>query len=141
MPEATCDFPFDGETEAFRVRGRIFALYFGAQAKPVEVNLKCDPQLARDLRISYPEVRPGWHMNHEHWNTVVFDGKLGDERLEWLVRHSWERVVAGLPRTARLELQKNDEKKATKKKTATRGPVARSGAGRGGRRRPPAAAG
>lgn len=104
MPEATSDFPFDGETEAFRVRGRIFALYFGAQRRPVEVNLKCDPQLARDLRASYPEVQPGWHMNHEHWNTVVFDGKLGDERLEWLVRHSWERVVAGLPRWMRMEL-------------------------------------
>ncbi len=101
LPEATSDFPFDDATEAFRVRGRIFALHFGAQTRLVEVNLKCDPGLAADLRAAYPDIRPGWHMNHEHWNTVVFDGAVPDAKLEWLVRHSYERVVAGLPRAAR----------------------------------------
>jgi predicted DNA-binding protein (MmcQ/YjbR family) len=104
LPEATRDFPFDEETEAFRVRGKIFALHFGAQASPIEVNLKCDPQLAADLRATYPDIRPGWHMNHEHWNTVVLDGDIPDAKLEWLVRHSYEMVVAGLPRAARIAL-------------------------------------
>ena len=104
LPEATSDFPFDDATEAFRIRGRIFALHFGAQARPVEVNLKCDPGLAADLRAAYPDIRPGWHMNHEHWNTVVFDGAVPDAKLEWLVRHSYERVVAGLPRAAREDM-------------------------------------
>ena len=63
LPGATSDFPFDDYTEAFRVRGKIFALHFGSQPKPVEVNLKCDPDLAADLRGSYPDIRPGWHMN------------------------------------------------------------------------------
>jgi predicted DNA-binding protein (MmcQ/YjbR family) len=101
LPGATSDFPFDGETEAFRVRGRIFALHFGAQARPIEVNLKCDPDLASDLRAAWPEIKPGWHMSHRHWNTVVFDGAIPAAKLEWLIRHSWERVVAGLPRSAR----------------------------------------
>jgi predicted DNA-binding protein (MmcQ/YjbR family) len=104
LPEATSDFPFDDATEAFRVRGKIFALHFGAQARPIEVNLKCDPDLAADLRAAYPDILPGWHMNHQHWNTVVFDGRLPDAKLEWLVRHSYERVVAGLARSAREEL-------------------------------------
>ena len=104
LPEATSDFPFDGATEAFRVRGRIFALHFDAGAGPVEVNLKCEPDLAADLRLSYTDIRPGWHMNHRHWNTVVFDGAIPDSKLEWLIRHSYERVVAGLPRAEREEL-------------------------------------
>jgi predicted DNA-binding protein (MmcQ/YjbR family) len=101
LPGATSDFPFDTETEAFRVRGKIFALHFGGQAKPMEVNLKCDPDLAADLRAAWPDIRPGWHMNHQHWNTVVFDGAIPDAKLEWLIRHSWERVAAGLSRAAR----------------------------------------
>jgi len=104
LPEATSDFPFDDCTEAFRIRGKIFALHFGSQAKPIEVNLKCDPDLAADLRSAYPDIRPGWHMNHRHWNTVVFDGSIPNGKLEWLIRHSWECVVAGLPLTARKEL-------------------------------------
>jgi predicted DNA-binding protein (MmcQ/YjbR family) len=105
LPEATNDFPFDEATEAFRVHGKIFALYFGAQARPIEVNLKCDPDLAADLRAAYPDIKAGWHMNHRHWNTVTFDASVPDAQLEWLIRHSYERVVDGLPRSARKELQ------------------------------------
>jgi predicted DNA-binding protein (MmcQ/YjbR family) len=101
LPDATRDFPFDEATEAFRVRGKIFALYFGAQAKPVEVNLKCDPDLAADLRSVHPDILPGWHMNHQHWNTVRIDGALPDSKIEWLVRHSYDCVVAGLPKAVR----------------------------------------
>jgi predicted DNA-binding protein (MmcQ/YjbR family) len=97
LPGATSDFPFDEETEAFRVRGKIFALYFGAQKRPIEVNLKCDPDLAADLRAAYPDIRPGWHMSHRHWNTVRIDGGLPDDKILWLVRHSYDRVLEKLP--------------------------------------------
>jgi len=104
LPEAAVDMPFDDVTEAFRVRGKIFALHLAAQAKSVEVNLKCDPDLAADLRAAYPDIKPGWHMSHRHWNTVAFDGGVPDAKLEWLVRHSWEMVVSGLSSAARKEL-------------------------------------
>ena len=101
LPWATSDFPFDEATEVFRVRGRIYALHFGGQARPIEVNLKCDPALAADLRAASPDIAPGWHMNHRHWNTVRIDGELPDAKVEWLVRHSYDCVVAKLPRGAR----------------------------------------
>ncbi len=106
LPGATSDFPFDEATEAFRVRGRIFALYFGGQKRPVEVNLKCDPELAADLRSAYPDIVPGWHMSHRHWNTVRVDGELPAAKIEWLVRHSYDCVIAGLPRSVREGLAK-----------------------------------
>jgi len=101
LPLATSDFPFDEATEAFRVHGRIFALHFGGQARPIEVNLKCDPDLAADLRAAYPDISPGWHMNHLHWNTVRIDGELPDAKVEWLIRHSYDCIVARLPKSAR----------------------------------------
>jgi predicted DNA-binding protein (MmcQ/YjbR family) len=106
LPSATSDFPFDEVTEAFRVGGKIFALHFGAQKRPVEVNLKCDPGLAADLRSAYPDIKPGWHMNHRHWNTVRLDGDVPDAKLAWLVRHSYDCVAAGLPRAAGRKLSK-----------------------------------
>jgi predicted DNA-binding protein (MmcQ/YjbR family) len=104
LPEATSDFPFDEATEAFRVRGKIFALHFGGQKRPIEVNLKCDPDLAADLRSTYPDIAPGWHMSHRHWNTVRIDGELPGPKIEWLIRHSYDCVVDGLPRAARDSL-------------------------------------
>jgi predicted DNA-binding protein (MmcQ/YjbR family) len=106
LPGATMDFPFDEVTEAFRVRGKIFALFFGGQAEPLEVNLKCDPDLAADLRSAYPDILPGWHMSHRHWNTVRIDGDIPTPKIEWLVRHSYDRVVAGFPRAARKALSR-----------------------------------
>jgi predicted DNA-binding protein (MmcQ/YjbR family) len=116
LPEATSDFPFDEVTEAFRVRGKMFALHFAGQRRPIEVNLKCDPDLAADLRAAYPDIAPGWHMSHRHWNTVRIDGALPDAKVEWLIRHSYDCVVAGLPRAARTSLQKKAEKAAAPKK-------------------------
>jgi predicted DNA-binding protein (MmcQ/YjbR family) len=98
LPQSTSDFPFDERTEVFRIQGKIFALSARGQAGPVKVNLKCDPDLAVDLRASYPEVVPGWHMNHRHWNTVTVDGAIPDDKLLWMIRHSYDCVVAGLPK-------------------------------------------
>ena len=116
LPEATSDFPFDEATEAFRVRGKIFALHFGGQRRPIEVNLKCDPGLAADLRSACPDIAPGWHMNHQHWNTVKIDGELPDAKIDWLIKHSYDCVVAGLPRAVRAELQRKPGDKKAKKK-------------------------
>jgi predicted DNA-binding protein (MmcQ/YjbR family) len=116
QPGATSDFPFDEVTEAFRVHGRIFALLFGGASSPIEVNLKCDPVLAVDLRASHPDIVPGWHMNHEHWNTVRVDGELPDEKIAWLVAHSHGCVVSGLPRALREGLASSGEARAAKRR-------------------------
>ena len=106
LPSATWDFPFDDETVVFRVGNRIFALC-GIRARPLTVNLKCEPGLARDLRASYPVIVPGWHMNKEHWNTVNLEAGLDDGFIEGLIRHSYDRVREGFPKAARLALGPN----------------------------------
>ena len=103
LPSSTWDTPFDEETVVFRVGGKIFALV-GQHTRPLKVNLKGEPALNRDLRSSYPEIVPGWHMNKEHWNTVNLEGGLDPVFVEGLIRHSYDRVRSALPRSARANL-------------------------------------
>ncbi|MFE5395583.1 MmcQ/YjbR family DNA-binding protein [Streptomyces sp. NPDC056568] len=100
------DFPFDAETSVFKVRGKMFALS-SLDARPLTVNLKCDPDDALRLRADHPGlVVPGWHMNKRHWNTVTADGGLPDRLVRELVEDSYDLVVAGLPRAERLRLDR-----------------------------------
>lgn len=100
------DFPFGPETSVFRVCGKLFALT-ALDARPLTVNLKCDPDDAVRLRDEYPGlIIPGWHMNKRHWNTVTADAGLPDRLVRELVEDSYDLVVAGLPRTERLKLDR-----------------------------------
>ena len=84
LPGAGEDFPFDETTLAFKVKDKIFALT--DLEPPLSVNLKCDPELAIELREHYPAVVPGYHMNKKHWNTVNIDGSVNDDLLkEWIL--------------------------------------------------------
>jgi predicted DNA-binding protein (MmcQ/YjbR family) len=100
------DFPFGPDTSVFKVGGRLFALS-ALDARPLTVNLKCDPDDAVRLRDEYEGlVVPGYHMNKRHWNTVTADGALPDALVRELVEDSYDLVVAGLPRAERLRLDR-----------------------------------
>ncbi len=91
------DFPFDEETLTFKVLGKIFAIT-GLENEEFRVNLKCDPEWAVELRESYEDIIPGWHMNKKHWNTVYFERGLEDGILQQLIDHSYDLVVNKLPK-------------------------------------------
>ena len=97
-------FPFDEVTLVFKVMGKMFALT-GLDNEEFTVNLKCEPDWAEELREQYPEVRPGWHMNKHHWNTVHFEGSLDDALLLRLVDHSYDLIVASLPKKLQRQLE------------------------------------
>lgn len=102
-PAAAEEFPFGPDTAVFKVGGKMFALC-GMTDEPPTVSLKCDPELAVHLRATYAAVRPGWHLNKRHWNTVSLDGSLPDRELEEMIDESHSLVVAGLPATERRRL-------------------------------------
>ena len=100
-------FPFDEETLVFKVMGKIFAIT--SLDKPATVNLKCEPERAIELREAHPEdIQPGWHMNKKHWNTVSLTGYLPEALIRELIDHSYERVVMGLKKAERQELEQMD---------------------------------
>jgi predicted DNA-binding protein (MmcQ/YjbR family) len=102
-PGSAEDYPFGDEVAVFKVAGRMFALVT-LGPPPGSVSLKCDPGRAAALRDRYAAITPGYHLNKRHWNTVALDGSVPDEELLDLIDHSYELVVAGLPRAQRDEL-------------------------------------
>jgi predicted DNA-binding protein (MmcQ/YjbR family) len=87
----------------FKVHGKVFALA-PLDSKPLSVSLKCEPELAEQLRASHAAVAPGYHLNKRHWNTVTIDGSLGDGFIADLIEDSYDLVVAQLPKRVRAEL-------------------------------------
>jgi len=65
--------------------------------------LKCEPELAEQLREAHPEVVPGYHLNKRHWNTVKVDGLPAGMVLD-MIEDSYDLVVAALPGAAREKL-------------------------------------
>ncbi len=90
------DFPFGEDTLVFKVKGKIFAIT-GLNDDGFKVNLKCDPERAIELRDHYDEIKPGYHMNKKHWNTIEFESRLSAKLLKELIDHSYELVVSSLP--------------------------------------------
>ena len=93
------DTPFGPDVLVFRVAGKIFAL--APIDAFVSVNLKCDPEKAIDLRERYDGIKPGYHMNKQHWNTVEVTGTVPHKLILELVDHSYELIRASLPKKLR----------------------------------------
>jgi predicted DNA-binding protein (MmcQ/YjbR family) len=103
-PGAVEDFPFSPGTSVFKVGGKIFAIS-ALESEPLTVSVKCEPELAGQLRHTYPAIRPGYHLNKRHWNTITLDGTLPDQLVRDLVEDSYDLVVSALPKLARQELR------------------------------------
>ena len=102
-PGAIEDFPFGPEHSVFKVAGKMFALS-ALERTPLEVSVKCEPELAVGLRLGHPAIRPGYHLNKRHWNTLTLDGSLPDQLVRDLVEDSYDLVVSALPKRIRRQL-------------------------------------
>ena len=95
--------PFGPDVSVFKVGGKIFAIT-RLEADPLGVSLKCEPDLAQQLRVTYPAITPGYHLNKRHWNTVVLDGSLPRQMVLDMIEDSYDLVVESLPRAKRAQL-------------------------------------
>lgn len=101
----TEELPFGPEVLVFKVMKKMFAIV-AWEKDPLEISLKCEPNHALALRAMFPAVKPGYHLNKEHWNTVTLDGSLPDEEILLMIDHSYEQVVKGLKKADREKLGK-----------------------------------
>ena len=113
---ATEGTPFGPDVLVFKVGGKMFALA-ALDEVPATVNLKCDPDLALDLRDRYEQIKPGYHMNKKHWNTVEIEGGIPAVELRRMVDHSYELVIRSLPKAARSNQRRDRAASATKEKS------------------------
>jgi predicted DNA-binding protein (MmcQ/YjbR family) len=93
MPNAWLDYPFGEGVAVYKVDDKMFAL-ISEDKEPVNLSLKCDPELSKVLREKYETVMPGYHLNKKHWNTVILSGQLPWEEVQALVRHSYDLVAS-----------------------------------------------
>ncbi len=99
----TEELPFGPGALVYKVVGKMFALV-AEDARPLTISLKCEPGQALLLRDVYPAVRPGYHMNKTHWNTVTLDGSIPEAEVWGMIDDSYDLVVAGLSRAQRAVL-------------------------------------
>ena len=96
-------YPFDKTTLVFKVMNKMFVLFTEDEIQ-LRINLKCDPAEAQILRGMHKSIIPGYHMNKEHWNTVILDGSLPNELIYKLIDDSYDLVVKGLKKSDREKL-------------------------------------
>jgi predicted DNA-binding protein (MmcQ/YjbR family) len=95
--------PFGPDVDVLKVGGKIFAI-LSPESSPEAISLKCDPDLAVELRLRYDAVIPGYHLNKRLWNTVHLDATIPRDEILGMVTHSYEQVVARLPKSVRRGL-------------------------------------
>jgi predicted DNA-binding protein (MmcQ/YjbR family) len=98
--------PFGPDTLVYKVCGKMFALT-SPDTFPPRVNLKCDPERALELRDEYDAIKPGYHMNKKHWNTVTLDGSVPSKLVEEMVDQSLKLVVQSLKKADRERILAN----------------------------------
>ena len=99
----TESFPFDNVSLVMKVMDKMFALIDLEGAN--SISLKCDPERAIALRDEYEAIVPAWHFNKKHWNTIFIHPSVSKKLLCELIRHSYDLVVAKLPRKLRHEME------------------------------------
>jgi len=90
LEDVTESFPFGPETIVFKTNNKMFLLLPLDEVDFLKINVKCNPELALELRANYPDtVLPGYHMNKKHWNTIVIDGLLSWMSIKEMIEHSY----------------------------------------------------
>ncbi len=91
MPEVEECFPFDAQTLVCKTMGKMFLLC-GLDKTPLQINLKCQPEIAEMLREQFDDILPGYHMNKKHWNTVILTSGLTQKMIQQMIQHSYDLV-------------------------------------------------
>lgn len=102
----TEDMPFGPDVLCFRIGGKIFG-FIPLNEDPARINLKCDPERVDELRSEYACIRPGYHMNKRHWNTVLLEGDATWELIKELTIHSYDLVYQSLSKKVKSQLTGN----------------------------------
>lgn len=98
------DYPFGPDPMVIKVCSKIFGI-ISMKSEQLSLSLKCDPFLAVSLRQEHTAITAGYHLNKEHWNTVILNGTVSDKDLRWLIDHSYDLVHKSLTKAEKQHLQ------------------------------------
>lgn len=97
------DYPFGPDPLVMKVGPKMFALISGEEEQAA-VSLKCDPETAYLLRQQYAAVKPGYHLNKQHWNSVALDGSIPDDEVRAMIDESYALVARKLTKAEKERL-------------------------------------
>lgn len=100
FPHTSEGLPFDETSLVFKVHGKMFGI-LSLDEQPPRINLKNDPDTNIELRESYDWIIPGYHMNKQHWNTVIVEEYASWELVQELIKTSYDLVWQKLPKKLR----------------------------------------
>ena len=94
--------PFGDTVLVFKVMGKMFLLM--SLESSLSINVKCEPELAIQLREKYPDVLPGYHMNKVHWNTININGSIAENLIKDWIDLSYRLIADSLPKKDKIAL-------------------------------------
>lgn len=85
--------PYGPKPLAMRAPGKKYFLYLYEDQEPAFITMKCDPFEAELLRQAFDAIRPGYHCNKRHWNSLRLDGSVPDAEVLRQVRNAYGLVT------------------------------------------------
>lgn len=86
------DYPFHDDNWCVmrhRTSGKTFAYIYTKEGN-IWVNVKCEPQWRDFWRNAFSAVVPGFHMNKEHWNSIILDGTVPENDIKRMIAESYD---------------------------------------------------
>ncbi|MCD8384403.1 MAG: MmcQ/YjbR family DNA-binding protein [Clostridiales bacterium] len=91
LPFSYEDYPFD-DTNWTIIRHlenkKIFAMIFQREGR-IWINVKAEPVSGDFWRQIYPAVVPAYHMNKQHWISIILDGSMEEDDILRLIQDSY----------------------------------------------------
>ena len=87
--------PFhDPNWQLVRVRGSKKAfLWIYERNGFINLNVKVAPEWRDFWRSAYDSVTAGYHLNKEHWNTIILDGTIPEKEIRRMIAESYDLVT------------------------------------------------
>ncbi|MBQ7707895.1 MAG: methylated-DNA--[Lachnospiraceae bacterium] len=94
FPDTYQDAPFhDTNWQLVRYKGNDKAFLWTYEKDGyICLNVKVDPDKAYFIRQMFPSVKPGYHQNKMHWNTIILDGTVPDKEIKMMIAESYDLI-------------------------------------------------
>ena len=94
------------ECDRMDVAGKMFSLLCQDKEGNDILTVKGIPAENAELRTMFSWIVPGYYTNKDHWNSILLDEEQwGEGKLLEALRHSYDLVVAKLPKKVKMELK------------------------------------
>ena len=93
LPSVYEDYPFPDDNDSVTIKhknnGKCFALIMHVRGEEY-LNIKTEPEYSELLRKTYDYIIPAYHMNKQHWNTIILSDKCDTDLIKELLEQSYE---------------------------------------------------